>query len=956
MAGIINGTPVDAANTNPKFIYKDADDTSSGILTLNSTDVPTGSTVDNIQKELNSEASFTGKSLNSAKDDLPSFTNNNGFTNPQSLMARTDAISAKFHASTGHAHTGAAGDAPAISAANLNNVPLRGYDQQGTLLTSVSGSSTNVSTQLSGKTPSNGSGTVGVVVNAPYNKIILRQGSGVNTGDEFLDTLGNVVYGRLTEAATVWTLSFYVLISNTETSYTFISSDIDWYYQELFNPMISPPVYSQAFFTPSDNSTSDVVDASATQRGLVSTGVQTFAGAKTFNSKADLTQSATLSGETASRALITDGSKDIRTSSVTSTELGYVSGVTSAIQTQLNGKEPTITTLPISKGGTNSGTALTGNKAIVSNATQIIESSTTDTEIGYLSGVTSAIQTQLNSKATDTAVVHLAGSENITGTKTFTAAQIFTNILRGDTVDDSSTTGSNATLPFPSKLVVRVTNASLVSISQVSGAANSQFFVLINKTGVSITVKNAFASGSGDILTGTGADLTLTNNSSLWMYFDPTSSRTMVVGGSGSGGGTSFTDSTFNIYDDGDITKIFKIQCSGISTSTTRTMTIPDADFTAVGTTTTQTLTNKTLSGNTATSLINGSGTFNINSTGAITVPNSTDTLVGKNTTDTLTNKTLTTPTIADFTNATHNHSNAAGGGQISLTAAVTGVLPLANGGTNNNNTASAGAVIYSDSTKFLPTAVGTSGQVLQSNGTSAPSWATAAQTTLATTSKTANYTATTSDDYIFVSGATFTITLFTPVGNAGKLISVHKTDSSLANVITVSGTGLTSITLNTQDEVYQFISDGTNLLIKEHKIPTKQTAYTPTFTGFGSVTVSNFLWWREGANLIIDGTFTVATETSTEKRVSFPTNLTSASGLPTISMAGLYFRSNGSVAAKGGESLKESSVTYFTISTPVVFSTTNQDTLAKASTAGNFASGDVITFRGSCPISGWNT
>ena len=41
---------------------------------------------------------------------------------------------------------------------------------------------------------------------------------------------------------------------------------------------------------------------------------------------------------TASRALITDGNKKITTSSVTSTELGYVSGVTSAIQTQLDGK------------------------------------------------------------------------------------------------------------------------------------------------------------------------------------------------------------------------------------------------------------------------------------------------------------------------------------------------------------------------------------------------------------------------------------------------------------------------------------------------------------------------------------------------------------------------------------------------------------------------------------------
>jgi len=45
-----------------------------------------------------------------------------------------------------------------------------------------------------------------------------------------------------------------------------------------------------------------------------------------------------LAALTASRALVSDGSGVISASSVTSTELGYVSGVTSAIQTQLNAK------------------------------------------------------------------------------------------------------------------------------------------------------------------------------------------------------------------------------------------------------------------------------------------------------------------------------------------------------------------------------------------------------------------------------------------------------------------------------------------------------------------------------------------------------------------------------------------------------------------------------------------
>jgi hypothetical protein len=44
---------------------------------------------------------------------------------------------------------------------------------------------------------------------------------------------------------------------------------------------------------------------------------------------------------TASRALVSDGSGIINASSVTSTELGYVAGVTSAIQTQIDGKSST---------------------------------------------------------------------------------------------------------------------------------------------------------------------------------------------------------------------------------------------------------------------------------------------------------------------------------------------------------------------------------------------------------------------------------------------------------------------------------------------------------------------------------------------------------------------------------------------------------------------------------------
>ena len=74
-----------------------------------------------------------------------------------------------------------------------------------------------------------------------------------------------------------------------------------------------------------------------------------------------------------------------------------------------------------------------------------------------------------------------------------------------------------------------------------------------------------------------------------------------------------------------------------------------------VGTTDTQTLTNKTLSAPIISTISN---------TGTVTLPTSTDTLVGRNTTDTLTNKTLTNPTVnaAALTGTVTNAGTISGG------------------------------------------------------------------------------------------------------------------------------------------------------------------------------------------------------------------------------------------------------------------------------------------------------
>ena len=111
--------------------------------------------------------------------------------------------------------------------------------------------------------------------------------------------------------------------------------------------------YAGLYKDPQDIATKANVDAVATR---VSTnereidGLQTSVGniQTTLGSKQDVIAGAastiTASNLTANRALISNGSGKVDVSAVTSTELGYLDGVTSNIQTQLNSK---LSTAPV---------------------------------------------------------------------------------------------------------------------------------------------------------------------------------------------------------------------------------------------------------------------------------------------------------------------------------------------------------------------------------------------------------------------------------------------------------------------------------------------------------------------------------------------------------------------------------------------------------------------------------
>lgn len=113
---------------------------------------------------------------------------------------------------------------------------------------------------------------------------------------------------------------------------------------------------------------------------------------------------------TANKAICTGAGGLLEAATATKTELNYLSGVSSAIQTQLNAKLTTGTAALVNA-DVNAAAAIalsklattTASRALESTAGGVIQASAvTSTELGYVSGVTSAIQTQIDGKCTKT--------------------------------------------------------------------------------------------------------------------------------------------------------------------------------------------------------------------------------------------------------------------------------------------------------------------------------------------------------------------------------------------------------------------------------------------------------------------------------------------------------------------------------------------------------------------------
>lgn len=97
--------------------------------------------------------------------------------------------------------------------------------------------------------------------------------------------------------------------------------------------------------------------------------------------------------------------------------------------------------------------ALTADRALVSTGGVVTVATTTATEIGYVNGVTSAIQTQIDAKAADNAVVKLTGDQTIAGNKTFSDPIVQNDTSNQIVLGVTNTTTISATAPAASRVV-----------------------------------------------------------------------------------------------------------------------------------------------------------------------------------------------------------------------------------------------------------------------------------------------------------------------------------------------------------------------------------------------------------------------------------------------------------------------------------------------------------------------
>jgi fibronectin-binding autotransporter adhesin len=307
--------------------------------------------------------------------------------------------------------------------------------------------------------------------------------------------------------------------------------------------------------TPSPDEISlTVSNASDTVAGVVTTGTQTFGGAKTFSSlitgSAGITTTGgavSLTGNAASSLTTSSGaltltSATAATWSTTSGSLTLNAGGANNLILQTNGATRfTVDSAAATLSGTGA-TTITGGTTLSlnstgANAVSLDAGGAAAVNIGTTNATAVSLgrsgqTTTVNGALTATQLLSANGGLTVSGAGSLAVAA-GTNFATTGTVNAASFTGS----------FIRFTGTGTMTLNGITGTADGRIITLVNTTANAITINhdNAGASAAERILTNTAAAVTLNQNQSASFQYDSTTQRWRMLATNVDGAGAGVT-------------------------------------------------------------------------------------------------------------------------------------------------------------------------------------------------------------------------------------------------------------------------------------------------------------------------------------------------------------------------------------------------------------------------------
>ena len=220
----------------------------------------------------------------------------------------------------------------------------------------------------------------------------------------------------------------------------------------------------------------------------------------------------------------------------------------------------------------------------------------------------------------------------------------------------------------------------------------------------------------------------------------------------------------------------------------------------------------------------------------------------------------------------------------------IVGQVAIANGGTNGTATPTAGAIAYGTGSAYAFSSAGTSGQVLTSNGSSAPTWTTPTAYATVTDDTTTNATR-----YPLFADVT-TGNLTTEYTSSTKYQFNPSTGTLTATAFSGSGASLTSLTAgNLSGTIPSGVLGNSSLYVGTTAITLNRSSASQTLTG---VNIDGSAGSAGTATTATNATNVAVTDDTTTNSTFYPAFVSNSSGNRGIAVSSTKLKFNPSTGA----------------------------------------------------------